>query len=403
MFYLLATTIFMACGGSGGMGSGVLEADIDRNIYYGDIANDEILNIDIKSMQLRFVLKSTGTYPYEVASGYDEELLILNRRDSNIGRINDDKVKAQVELAFSPRSIALNPNQKAVLVSSSNAPAALILDKTSTIYSDSSYVIPTSYGGTNATGHPFWINDSYFLLLDRTQSAMELYTIGNTNPIAKLETSSGVHHVVKNGDYFYGTLEGERGKTSPGIIKFKIAFEKFEDVTEKLMDTFQNLPSDFNASTWGFHHFAFHHDNKHLYVGSYEGNVFVLDSSDLSLVDTFKAGKGAGHFVFHHDTLIITNHYDTFKSFYNVKNPLDNKLIKHLSLGSTPVKDKIMQSHTSHIVDDYLYFMYNDATQTIFYKVSLLDYTISNSLVFEGRYCVMGALKSTENSSPTGM
>lgn len=404
LLLFIFTLLFTACGSEKSTTpTQENSADIDRNIYYGDIQNDEILNIDIKTMKLVSTQKSNGTYPYEITNGYDDDLLILNRKDTTVGVIKNDSISTQSTLDFSPRSLALNSGQKLILASSTSHPAHTLLTENSLFYSDSDYQVPTSYGGENATGHPIWVNEIYFLLLDRTESSIELYKVGSSDIIAKLHTSSSVHHLIKQEGFYYGTLEGIRGQTSPGIVKFKIAYEKFEEVKEQLVSNFNSVPKDFKSDSWGFHHLSLHPDGKHLYAGSYEGNVFVFNTFDLSLADSFKAGTGAGHFLFYHDSLIVTNHYDTFKSFYNSSNPKNNTLIKHLSFSELAVSDKIMQSHTSHIVDDFLYFTYNSETKSTFYKILLDDFTIAGALEFEGKYLVMGTLKSSVNSAFSDM
>jgi len=370
------------------------DGDLDKHIYYGDIENNEVIHIDTENMRLVSVQKSSGDTPYEITNGYDDTLFVINRKGTQVDVLEDDILTESINLDFSPRSIILNSEQKLALVSSTTAPAESLLKTGSLLYSDSSYKKPVSFGGSYATGHPIWVNDSYFLLLDRTESAIELYKVGDTKVISKLKTSSAVHHLVKKNGIFYGTLEGIQGSTSPGILKFKISYEKFIQVQEQLIADFDNLPKDFKSETWGFHHLAIHPDGKHIYTGSYEGNIFVLDAKTLALVDTFKAGRGAGHFLFYRDTLIVTNHHDTFKSFYDVSKPYHNTLIKNLSLAKKRTKNKIMQSHTSHIVDGYLYFTMNSDQGSIFYKISLDDYTVVDSLNLGKRYCVMGTLKS---------
>ena len=378
-------------------------ADYDQHVYYGDLQNNTVISIDLKTMTPLHTIRNNGTYPYEVTNGYDHELLILNRHDNEIGIIKDGKLDREKILTFHPRSIALNCEQKSILVSSTSMPAETTLSSHALIYHDSSYKTPQSYGGKSATGHPLWINDSYFLLLDRTESSIELYQKGNPKIIAKLHTSSSVHHLVKNGAFYYGSMEGIQGKVSPGIIKFKVAYKTFKEVQERQISEFKKLPKSFHKERWGFHHLAFHPDKKHIYVGSYEGNVFVLNSQDLSLVDYFKAGRGAGHFLFYHDSMIVTNHYDTFKSIYNTKNPTHNIFIKNITLGNQREEGKIMQSHTSHIVDDTLYFMYNDTNGSTFYGLNLKNFTLEKRLHLPSSYCVMGALKSTINSAFSDM
>ena len=398
LFTLLS---FNACSinNDNGSGSATPSKEVQSDyIFYGDINNNDVLKINYKTMELNNTIHSNGVYPYEIANGFDNELLVLNRGDTNIGLLNNSEVTGTYTLEFQPRSISLNRTSKTILLCSSSDPYSQIIADT-LIYSDSEYKEPNSFGGKGATGHPLWINEKYFFLLDRTENSIELYEVGTAAPVAKLQTSSSVHQLQKQGDYFYGTLEGVREGVSPGIVKFKIAYAKFENVNESLLSDFNNLPVDFNSTTWGFHHFSFHPDGKYLYTGSYEGNVFVFDTVNLKLVDSFKAGLGVGHFKFYQNTLITTNHFDTFKSVYDAIDPLHNKFIKNVSLSKTRVTGKIMQSHTSFIVGDNLYFTYNVADESRLYKMSLVDYKVEY-LSLPTSYCVMGVLEKTIGEAP---
>ncbi len=241
------------------------------------------------------------------------------------------------------------------------------------------------------------------IILHYPENSIELYHTGDTQVVSKLKTSSSVHILLKKDGYFYGTLEGVRDGVSPGIIKFKIAYGDFTEVRERLMSSFENLPSDFNTASWGFHHFAFHPSKDYLYTGSYEGNVFVLDTETLSLVDTFQSGRGLGHFKFYKDMLITTNHADNFKSFYDVSDPQHNKFIKNITFSDKREDGVIMQSHTSHIIDGNLYFTYNTAEESQFIKLDLEKLEVADKIELPQRRCVMGALQRSIEQIDLGM
>lgn len=306
-------------------------------------------------------------------------------------------ISSEVNLDFYPRSTSINDGD--TLVTSASDPAAAIITSeiASDIYTDSTYVDPISYGGDNATGHPVWVDDDYFLLLDRTENTIELYRKDNFSPIDKLTTQSSVHHVMLKDGYFYGISEGEQDVVSPGIVKFSVANGNITLSLERLLSSLSNIPDDFISANWGAHHGAFHPTKEYIYVGSAEGNVFVLDLETLSLADTFKSGKGVGHFAFYNDMLITTNHYDNFKSFYDASDPRAHKFIKNLKFSDEIYDGITMQSHTSHIVGKYLYFMFNSDHDSTLYKVNLDIMTISDKLTLENCYCLMGSfVESTE-------
>ena len=374
-------------------------------VYYGDIKNDAVIAIDIVGMQIKEVIASNGIYPYEVAQAFNTDLYVINRADYNVGVLNTETndIDKQIDLGFIPRSIAINGND--TLFSSVDMPSSAVETSgvVSAVYNDSDYVQPASFGGSNATGHPVWIDDDYFLLLDRTENTIELYVKGTYKPVSKLVTSSSVHHIMSRDGYYYGIAEGEQDGSSPGVVKFTVSDGNILLENEQLLSKLNGLPSDFNSSTWGSHHGALHPDQDYLYIGSAEGNVFVLDLTDLQLVDTFKSGKGVGHFLFHNDILVTTNHYDNFKSFYDASDPTANVFIKELKFADQVYDGITMQSHTSHVIDNKLYFTFNTDLDSTLYKIDLNSISIEDSLTLDGCYCLMGSFVTTSTTVSNGM
>jgi YVTN family beta-propeller protein len=371
-------------------------------IYYGDITNNRVVTFDVSLMKLSSTINSDGLYPYEIANGLDKELYILNRHDNMIGVIDSSSntIIDEITLPFYPRSISKNSINN-ILLTSTDKPSALIINNnsTSTVYSDSKYKTPLSYGGDTATGHPIWVDDNYFLLLDRTENTIELYEKYIYKPIDKVRTKSSVHHVITRSGIFYGICEGKRNGISPEIIKFTISNGRINIIQERLLSSFDNLPLDFTKDVWGSHHASFHPTEDYIYMGSTEGNVFVLNLNNLELVDTFKAGKGVGHFSFYKNMLITTNHYDTIKTFHDISNPTNTKYITSLSFGDTIYRGITMQSHTSHIIDNNLYFMFNTDTDSTLYEVDLDSITIKNKITLLDHYCLMGSIVSDSVTS----
>ena len=404
---LLSTFLLIGCGPGDHMDDDSMDntevTTTSTILYYGNINNDTVVLLDIEKMQLEEVINSNGVNPYEIAQALDNELYVLNRSDYTIGILDtiSNTIVDEVALGFYPRSISINLND--ILLTSANEPAAAIItSKTaSQSYTDSAYVTPASFGGSNATGHPVWVDENYFLLLDRTENTIELYQKGTYAPIDKLITQSSVHHVMYRDGYYYGISEGKQNAVSPGVIKFSVANGKITLAIERLLSSLSNLPDDFNSATWGAHHGAFHPSSNYIYVGSTEGNVFVLDLAQLTLSDTFKAGKGIGHFTFYNNLLITTNHYDNFKSFHDSTDPKSNKFVKELKFSNDIYAGVTMQSHTTHIVDGKLYFMFNTGQNSTLYKINLASITIENSLTLENAYCLMGSF--VEGTASSGM
>ncbi len=408
MLYILSTFLFLGCGPGDHMDESMDDSTVittvNDTLYYGDIINNDVIGLDLKLMQQVQTISSNGEYPYEIAQALHDELYVLNRKDYVIGILDPitNTIRSEIPLSFYPRSIKINLND--TLLTSANEPAAAIItsDVASTSYTDSSYKDPVSYGGSNATGHPVWVSTSEFLLLDRTENTLELYTKGSYSPVDKLHTKSSVHHILSKNGIFYGISEGEQNVVSPGIVKFTVSNGKINLISERLLSELSGLPGDFLPATWGAHHGAFHPTKDYIYIGSAEGNVFVLDLQNLELADTFKAGKGIGHFTFYNNMLITTNHYDTFKSFHDASDPTNHLFIKNLYFSNQVYDGITMQSHTTHIVDNKLYFMFNTDHDSTLYKVDLDTVTIEQSIQLSNRYCLMGSLVS-ETTTSVGM
>ncbi len=403
--FLSSIFLFLGCGPGDHMDHDTMDTTevttTSTTLYYGDITNDDVVALDTEKMQLVERICSNGVYPYEVAQALDTDLYVINRADYTIGILDTitNTIGDEIALSFYPRSISINLSD--ILLTSANEPAAAIITSniSSDSYTDSPYVTPVSYGGGNATGHPVWVDENYFLLLDRTENTIELYRKDTHLPIDKLTTQSSVHHVMYKNGYYYGISEGKQNAVSPGIVKFTVTNGKITLSIERLLSSLSNLPDDFNSASWGAHHGALHPTADYLYIGSTEGNIFVLDLVNLNLADTFKSGKGIGHFVFYNTMLITTNHYDNFKSFYDATDPTAHKFIKELKFSDQIYSGITMQSHTSHIVDNKLYFMFNTDQDSILYKLDLENITIENSLTLQNSYCLMGSFVESTTTS----
>jgi YVTN family beta-propeller protein len=247
-------------------------------LYYGNINNDTVVLLDTETMQLKEVINSNGVNPYEIAQALGNELYVINRSDYTIGILDTvtNTLASEISLGFYPRSISINLSD--ILLTSVNEPAAAVItsNTASQSYTDSAYVPPASFGGSNATGHPVWVDNNYFLLLDRTENTIELYEKNNYTPIDKLTTQSSVHHVMYKDGYYYGISEGKQNGVSPGVVKFSVANGKITLSIERLFSSLSDLPSDFTSTSWGAHHGAFHPTSNYIYVGSTEGNVDTL-------------------------------------------------------------------------------------------------------------------------------
>ncbi len=390
----------------------------EKRAYYGDYSSNRAFVIDVNKMSIDTVIENTGQGPYETDQVSEEFAYVLNRDDTNINvvSLHRDKIVNTIPLSYKPRSIVKSPNNKFGLLSGKSEPWASLIDLRSHEinidgFKDSDYQKISDFGGGNATGHPFWVNDNQFLLLDRTENTIELYSKDGLTPSAKLSTSSSVHHVFKIENDYFAVLEGKRGSTpessmSPGLIKFSIdpLAGTLNLIKEVLLSNYSDLPENFVSSTWGAHHATLHPDGKSIYLGSYEGNMFVINKDNFNLIDRFYAGLGLGHvaFVPERNIAITTNHYATFKTIVDTTDPANNKVIKNLEVAQadTAATGKRLQSHTSHTDPNEKYFYSVSSLDGVFYSINLDKLEIEKKVTLKNAYPLMGAFVIDEEGLP---
>ncbi len=381
-----------------------------KRAYYGDYSSNRAFVIDVDSMKVEKVISNTGKGPYETDKVSNTTAYVLNRDDTsiNVVDLHENRISGTIDLNFKPRSIVPSPSGRLGILSGKSQPWATLIDlKTHEIsadgFRDSDYNDIADFGGGNATGHPYWISDEHFLMPDRTERTIELYSIESATPVAKLATSSSVHHVFKIGADYFAVLEGKRGATegeaiSPGLIKFGVDLKTGKMTLDKelLLADLPGKPASFGPKQWGAHHASVHPDGKSIYIGSYEGNMFVIDKDSFTLIDSFEAGLGLGHvaFVPERNIAITTNHYARFKTIVDVSDPRNNRIIKNLTVAQ-PDSDnsgKRMQSHTSHTGPDGKYFYSVSSRDGVFYAIDLDQLTVAGSVTMENAYPLMGTL-----------
>lgn len=120
-------------------------------------------------------------------------------------------------------------------------------------------------------------------------------------------------------------------------------------------------------------------DYEHIYVGSTEGNLFVINRNSKELVRTIKTGLGTGHtrFIPSRNMAIITNHHDTFVSVINTEN---HSKIKDIEVSGSKINGEILQSHTNYVSPDHMFYYAFASDNGIFYEINLQDLQVSRIL-----------------------
>ncbi|MCB4746345.1 MAG: hypothetical protein LGB68_04210 [Sulfurovum sp.] len=369
--------------------------------YFGDKMNNFIVVVDIENMEVIDIIV-TGhekTYAAEIIKtranhGMENPKMYVDNRGSNIIDVIDSSINVivkSIELPFHPRSIDVEKMTGLVAVSGVDKPMTAIIDSTTdeliATVGENSVTYPTTSGhsyissGTMASGHPHWLNENHFVLIDRQHKKIATYKIEKDNSgmwqttkVNEIKTPSPVHnlippeihgrhgtkhhtrHGIQTSTIFYATAEGANG-VYPSVLKL----EFLEGIGLSIIENLEIKKEGLSTEVMGVHHLNFLKDQKTIYVGSDEGNLFVVDytTSPMTIVKTVHAGKGAGHTdeMKHNNIAVVINHKD---SFITVMNTLTHEKIADIEVSKLS-KDELgtvqTQSHPQyHFSKDGRYF-----------------------------------------------
>jgi DNA-binding beta-propeller fold protein YncE len=394
------------CGSNTG-GSSASSDDQNLYAYYGDTKQQRVISIDVAGMRLEHEVNTIGKTPYTVGrAGEMDKLYAITRDSHSIDVLDLFTLKKQkvIPLTHSPRSCAFNEYLGLQLVSGKDKPLSSLInvdsDKVIATVGRDMLVKPSDFGGSNATGHPMWLDATHFVLLDREVRAVQLYEVIKTNGILvvtykdTLYTPTSAHHFLGKGidgmdgsirktdkitDTFYLLTEGSpKDSIAPKLLKVLLKNERLIIEASADLGGKQTAIKDMGA-----HHGTFHPTQNKIYVGSTEGHMYIIDMQTMKVVKTIETGKGSGHttFIPKRNLAIVTNHHDTFITIIDAKT---NKKIKDLTVSGTSINDTILQSHTS-FTDKNQDFFYAFATDNgIFYEVNLENLEISRTLYTGG-------------------
>ncbi|BBG66319.1 hypothetical protein NNO_1616 [Hydrogenimonas sp.] len=411
---LLAAVVTAALFGLSGCDSDGNGVEPSTHALYGDYESTKVFNIDVDRMSLDAVMNvSPALGPYGVDCETDTEAFALTRRGDSIAVINfrENRVVKVIPLKFHPRSTATLDNLDLVLVSGKTKPMSATIGKTDhevkryfgEDVDTSVHPVDSSnyFGGGNATGHPFWLADGRrFLMLDRVNRKLILYSKDSETPLAQIDTETTAHHVLTlssevdssgNGTY-YMTLEGpndaENGSIpAAGIMKFTI--DSSNAIT---VDTVFHAAHE----DGGVHHAAFYGD-KYIFMPTYSGKVYVVDKNSMSSVAAFRAGLGAGHITFSipKRLAVVTNHKATYVTVVDLSNPQSPKVVGNIEVAKPLTSEewaagKNAQAHTSYIDESGRYFYSCANCEAKFYSIDLDYLWVSKSIKLPGTYVAMG-------------
>ena len=394
--------------------------------YFGDKANNLIVVVDVENMKVleKIPTGNSVSYAAEVIKtrashgSSTPKMYVDNRGSDAIGVLDSatNTIIKNIELPFHPRSIDVEKETGLVAVSGVDKPMVAIIDsKTDTLIATvgkDEVTAPTTSGhsylasGTMASGHPHWLNENHFVLIDRQNKSISTYKIEkksdgtwNTTKVNEIKTPSPVHNLIppeihgqhgkKHGMYtstiFYATAEGSTG-VYPSVLKLEFLEGQGLSIVESLEIKKEGLSPDI----MGVHHLNFLKDQKTIYVGSDEGNLFIVDysTSPMRIIKTVKAGMGAGHTdeMKHGNLAVVINHKDSFITLMNTQT---HEKIADIEVSRLP-KDELgsvqTQAHPKyHFSKDGRYFYMFLTEEGAFVKVDLTAKKVVDYLAIGGK------------------
>ncbi|OQX74581.1 MAG: hypothetical protein B6D59_01940 [Campylobacteraceae bacterium 4484_4] len=379
--------------------------------FYGDPFYNRVLAISVKDDNLSLIkeINTTGENTYTVGMGgipYEHKVYAITRGSDSIDVIDIQTLKRTntIPLLHHPRSCAFNEILGIQLVSGTDKAMTSLIDVTRdevvAVVGENCPTHPRDYGGSNATGHPFWLTPDKFVMLDRAARKIYLYRITQNGSkwrvkcLQALSTPTSVHHIIQRGlddmnggisesdlpqDTFYAVAEGAPQHCIPPMLLEL----KLEGECLKLCRKLPLQSPDIDIKKMGAHHGTFHPDGTHIYIGSAEGHTFVINYHTMAIEKIIPTGKGCGHTTFdpQKNLAIITNHKDRFVTIVDT---LDHTKIVDINVSGPSQHGTILQSHTSFLSEDGRYFYAFATDNGIFYQLDLESFTITHTLYTGG-------------------
>ncbi len=405
LFLMASVLLFTSCDFNDE--ESIQESQSITRAFFGDKANDRVTIVDVEDMTLRPHVYTGHYITYTVDEVFGlNKAYVVNRGEEFIDviDINTMKITKSIELQHFPRSSeAINKTLDLAEASGMDKAMASIID----IHTDEVISVvgdPTVvnidkttgeyFGGNHATGHPFWFDKNHFALIDRSNRQVVTYYIDqldngdwNTTKLNTIDTTTSVHQVVPNkfgyyqgeDDTFYLTAEGNNSEF-PSIIEVKLTPKVGLTITDELPLTY---PGAIKADMF-IHHGDFHATEPLMYVGSGEGQLFVVNYLDtnMTIEKRIDVGSGAGHacMVPPANKAVVINHSDTFVSIIDLET---NEKVADVNVSTS---DEPNQAHMNyHFSDDGRYFYAFVTSDGTLYELDLESLIVRRTIDVGGQ------------------
>jgi len=374
--------------------------------YFADKDHDAVIAFNPRTMQTIESISTHGHGPYPVDKTGENSVYVTTRNSQSVDVINNNdlSVYKTISLPHYPRSVTYNKFNNLAIVSGVKKPVTSIIDTSNhslvaTVGNDH-VVTPTDFGGGLATGHPYWVSPTQFLLLDRANRKLDLYSISQlggeykVNMTYSLPMPTSVHHIMAvpnasgwDKNIFYAIAEGSPNNgIAPAVVAFELSGEHLYH-----RQTLHLPVTNTNVKEMGAHHGAFHPDGKHIYLGSNEGITYVIDRVSMRVISTIETGKGNGHTTMNAQRMIAiaTNHTDSFMTVIdlNTHTKVANIDVSELATSKT----RKTQAHTSSFDPNNSRFFYTAASDDgRIIEIDLDTLSISREIELLGSYPIQG-------------
>lgn len=454
----------------------------DHIVQYADEHNPEnrLLTLNYKDMEFLNAVDIEGLSTHHadpVGTLEGANYMMLVSKGSyfvTILDIKSDKFIKKIHLPFRPRSAdAYNKERDLILLNSRDRPAAVLIDakklkivgragfhtrcnlrraapieKIKDMFASQENFDPKfkcfapDFGGDQISGHPLWLSKDEFVIIDRANRAIEVYTIEKkgdyykTKLLQVLKTNTSMHQMIPldknnpNNKIFFGMTEGNRAlNIVPRVYKFKFDGKRLKIV--KITNFYQGkLEGMFG------HNLYITPDKKYLYapiadhfsgekisnarlkrkvlqefekfknlekygkkfrnyvswkgISYYQkelkklGKIFVINTKTMWVQKVIEGGYGAGHVAFSRQRglAIVTNHLDNYVTIIDYKH---HKFLKNIAL-NFPREGifNLTQSHMQHVSEDgkYYYNFWSDGGR--FFRINLDTLTLDGSVYVGG-------------------
>ena len=242
-------------------------------------------------------------------------------------------------------------------------------------------------GGSHATGHPYWLNDTDFVINDRYNKSIVMYRMQNKEAVKvnDVQTLTSVHQLIPREGYhgpdniYYAVEEGSNTEY-PAIIKLKLSSNGLH-----IADRVFLKKDDVDVKDMKGHHGDFHPFQKLIYVGSAEGNLFIVNYKKMKIEKIVPAGQGAGHTFMSPEKRIavVINHSDVFVSIFDLET--NSKIADaRVSEADDLVGEKTLQAHPEYYISGNKFYMALTEEGKII-ELDLDTYLVTRSVDFGGK------------------